>query len=180
MPARAAAAKRYAQAAFQLAKAAGQFDTWQRDLGALATLVSDEQTVQLLTSPKLSLDSRTQAVSKVVPGISALAVNLTQVLMAKGRVRLLPEIATEYQLLLDAQRGIQHATVVSAVPLQPELRERLSRALSERVGKTVVLDSAVDPAITGGLIVRVGDEIIDGSTRSRLEGMRRLLVGRVG
>lgn len=173
-----AAAKRYAQAAFALALQAGQLEVWQRDLAEAAILASDERTASLLENPRLPHAHRTAALTRALPDTSALALNLVQVLLAKRRLRLLPAVAAAYQELLDTQRGIQHATVTSAVPLDPGLQERLTRALAERIGKAIVLDTRVDPEIVGGLAVRVGDQIIDGSARSKLAGLRQALSGR--
>jgi F-type H+-transporting ATPase subunit delta len=178
MPARSAAAKRYAQAVFALASDGGQFEAWQRDLTAAEAIVADDRAAALLESPRLAPAQRAKIIKQALPGLSPLALNLVQMLVAKGRVRLLPDIAAAYQELLDEHRGIQHATVTSAVPLEPAVRDRLTRALAERTGKTIVLEARVDPAIVGGLIVRVGDRIIDGSTRSKLAGLRQALAGR--
>ena len=178
MPAHAAAAKRYAQAVFQLALEAGQLEVWERDLAQAVALASDAQVSVLLERLRPAPEQRLLALRRALPGLSPLSMNLVQVLIVKGRLGLLPGIVAEYQELLDAHNGIQHASVTSAVPLEPGLQENLARALTQRTGKTIVLDTKVDPKVVSGLVIRVGDQIIDGSARTKLEGLRRALEGR--
>jgi F-type H+-transporting ATPase subunit delta len=88
----------------------------------------------------------------------------------------LPIIADAYQEKLDAHRGIERAELVSAVPLSAEQQSKVEAMLKEMVGKDISLTVRVDPTILGGIVARVGDRVIDGSTRSKLEGLRRELV----
>jgi F-type H+-transporting ATPase subunit delta len=101
-------------------------------------------------------------------------------LLRRGRIDLLPQVAQEFRALYEKRAGIVRATVISAAPLaedeQRALRERLGQMTSGRVEMTV----EVDPAILGGVIVRLGDRMIDGSVRGRLERLRsRLAAGAI-
>jgi F-type H+-transporting ATPase subunit delta len=82
----------------------------------------------------------------------------------------------EYGRLVDEHRGIAHAEVATAVPLEPEEKDKLVRRLGDLVGREIVLTTRVDPAIIGGLVARVGDKLIDGSTKSRLLALRESLI----
>ena len=88
---------------------------------------------------------------------------------------LLPAIVSEYGALLNEHLGRVQAEVTSAAPISAEQRERLSRSLAEMLDQEVVLETAEDASIIGGIVVRVGDRIIDGSVRTRLEALRRRL-----
>ena len=78
--------------------------------------------------------------------------------------------------MVDSHRGVVRAEVVTAAPLDAEQASRLAEMLRDVAGRDVVISSREDPGILGGLIARVGDKVIDGSTRTRLEGMRKRLV----
>jgi F-type H+-transporting ATPase subunit delta len=83
---------------------------------------------------------------------------------------------SEYERMADSHLGLEHAKVITAVPLDEEDQKKLSERLAAITGKKIVLTAEVDPAIIGGFVARVGDELIDGSTRAKLEALRRQLV----
>jgi F-type H+-transporting ATPase subunit delta len=85
------------------------------------------------------------------------------------------DIAEDYHRLLDDYRGIEHAEVVTAVPLDAEEKKRLEEHLGKVVGKKIVLESSVDPSLVGGMIARVGGKLLDGSTHSQLLALKKEL-----
>jgi F-type H+-transporting ATPase subunit delta len=95
----------------------------------------------------------------------------------KGRIELAQQVRDEYQRLLDERRGIAQATVFTAVPLSDDERRAVAQRLQKLTGKEIVLDAQVDPDVLGGLVARIGDRLIDGSTRGRLLALRQSLVG---
>ena len=106
--------------------------------------------------------------------------NLALLLVGKDVLRLADDIASEYRLLFDAYRGIEHAEVTTAVPLDEKDKEAISNRIGEIMGRKVTLDMQVDPSIIGGFIARIGDMLIDGSVRQNLDalGKNLLEVGR--
>ena len=109
--------------------------------------------------------------------VNPLALNLVRLLIARDSIGIVGDIAEEYQHLLDGYHGIVPAEVVTAVPIDDSDVQRLTENLSAFVGKKVVLKSAVDPDIIGGIVARVGGKLLDGSTRSKLAALKRELVG---
>jgi F-type H+-transporting ATPase subunit delta len=93
----------------------------------------------------------------------------------RGRTALAPQVAEAFQELVDAERGIAHAVVTTAVPLSEGEREAVAKRLGEIAGRQVLVETEVDVGIIGGLIARIGDKLIDGSTRSQLAALRRRL-----
>ena len=87
------------------------------------------------------------------------------------------DIADEYQRLLDSHRGIEQAEVTTAIPLDDEDKQRLAEYLGAVVGKKVMLKPKVDSGLIGGIVARVGDKLLDGSTRSKLAALREQLAG---
>jgi len=173
---RGVAAKRHAQAVFQLALERGELEKWLEDLKTIATTLSQPQLMAILESPKVHLDEKMELLHRCLPGVSQLALNLVYLLVARRRLRLIDQIVSEYQRLADAYQGVEHAEVTTAIPLDEEDRQRLSERLAELTGTRIVLSTRVDPNVIGGFVVRIGDRLIDGSTKSKLDSLRKSLV----
>jgi F-type H+-transporting ATPase subunit delta len=175
--ARPASARRYAQAVFEIARDKGQFDLWRSDLKRIAESVSITELLAVMESPKVSFQDKQKLMAQQLEGISPLALNLVYLLTARGRLGLADPIADEYGRLVDANRGIKHVLVTTAVPLEAAEQEKLRQALSKFVKGQVILESQVDPKIIGGLVARMEDKLLDGSVSSRLEALKRNLSG---
>ena len=170
------AGKRYAQAAFAIAKDAGTIATWRADLAEIATVLTNVGAARLLTNTGLPLEERYVMVDRMLD-IQPLARNLAKLLVSKGRTADAPAVAEAFGRLADADAGIEHASITTAIALAPDQVERLEEQLSTAFGKKVQATATVDPSLIGGVIVRVGDRLVDGSVRSRLKQLRRELAG---
>jgi F-type H+-transporting ATPase subunit delta len=116
-------------------------------------------------------------VKKALEGVEKEVLSLALILLRRGRTSLAPGIADAYQELLDEARGVSHATVTTAVPLTDEELEVVKKKLAEIAGGEVVVETKVDEEILGGVVVRIGDRLIDGSTRNRLLALKQQLAG---
>ena len=170
-------ARRYAQAVFEIALEAKELDRWQSDLRKMASLAEDAAVTTFLESPKVHFDDKSRLLSKRLNGINPLALNLAYLLVARGRLSMVGDIANDYQRLLDNYRGIEPAEVTTAIPLDEEDKLRLAEHLSTIVGKKVVIKSKVDSSVIGGIIARISGKLLDGSTRSQLEVLKKELAG---
>jgi len=175
--ARIASGKRYAQAAFELAREKNELESWQVDLRKIAELSTDESLTDLLENPRLSFQLKRELLETRLGDINALALNLACLLVGKGILGIAGDISREYDRLLDAHRGIEHAEVLTALSLDEGDKQRLSSKLGELVRRKVIVDARVDPAIIGGFKARVDDMLIDASVRNRLESLRKSLIG---
>ena len=175
--ARRAYARRYSQAVFEIAMERQELDRWQSDLRKIASLGEDAELVALLENPRLHFNDKARLLSEQLGDINPLALNLVYLLVARGRLSMLGEIADEYQRLLDSYRGIEEAEVTTAIPLDDEDKLRLGERLGAIVGKKVVIKPEVDSSLIGGIVARIGGKLLDGSTRSRLEALKRELSG---
>ena len=175
--ARIASGKRYAQAAFELAREKNELESWQVDLRKIAELSTDESLTDLLENPRLSFQLKRELLETRLGDINALALNLACLLVGKGMLGIAGDISREYDRLLDAHRGIEHAEVLTALSLDEGDKQRLSSKLGELVRRKVIVDARVDPAIIGGFKARVDDMLIDASVRNRLESLRKSLIG---
>jgi F-type H+-transporting ATPase subunit delta len=166
-------ARRYARAAFDIAVGEDRLEGWLQDILRAQEALEDDTLRTYLELRKVVLTSKVDVIRETLSGISPLVQNLIGLLVSRDAVGLLPQIAEEYQRLMDAHLGRERAEVITAHPLEDQQRERLGRWLGRLLGKEVVLTSREDPEVLGGLVVRVGDSIIDGSTKGRLEAMRK-------
>jgi len=171
------AAKRYAEAAYLLAREEHKEDAWAEGLRALAALFGDAQAAAIFQNVRIPLQRKQELLEKALEGVDPLVLNLARLLLRRGRTSLGPQIAEAYQELLDEARGISHATVTTAVPLTDGDVEAIQRRLQEITGGEVTVETRVDEGILGGLVARIGDRLIDGSTRSKLLQLKRQLEG---
>ncbi len=171
--------RRYSQAVFQIALEKGELDRWQSDLRKIAGLSEDTTLTMLLEDPRLHFNDKAKLLSERLGDINPLALNLVYLLIAKGRLSMAGEIADEYQLLLNSHRGIEEAKVVTAVPLEDEDKQKIERHLEAIIGKKVLIKPELDSSLIGGIVARIGGKLIDGSTRSRLEALKKELRGGV-
>ena len=171
------AARRYAEAAFEVATRDGNVDAWRTELETAATIVADERVGRALANPSTPLETRA-GVAQATFGriVSPKVMNLITLLLRRGRIEELPRLAAEFQRLDDQRQGVTRATATSASALTPDEVSALTERLEQAAGGRVALDTEVDPSLLGGLVVRLGDRLIDGSVRSRLERLRNQLV----
>jgi F-type H+-transporting ATPase subunit delta len=167
--------RRYAEAAFQLAERDGSIETWRRELVAAAA-EAEGQLMPVLANPALPLEERLKAAAGVFAGLSQPVRNLILLLVRRHRIEQLPRVAAEFVRLDDRRQGIIHATATSAAPLTDLEVRALTARLEQMTGGRIALDTDVDERLLGGLVVRVGDRLIDGSVRGRLERLRQQLV----
>ncbi len=176
---RAASARRYAQAVFELALENRELEKWFDDLTLLSDSVSNQEFLDFLSQPRVTSEEKIRVVRDALgDSVGPLALNLMSLLATKNIAHILPGITDQYQELLDAQQGIERAEAVTAIPLDDDEQRRITEMLSALSGRDVRLTARVDAEILGGMIIRIGDRVMDGSTRSRLRAMRRELAER--
>lgn len=169
-------AKRYAQAIFEIAQASNSLDGWRTELGKLADLMKDAQVTDLIDHPRVSFDLKAELMKQKLNTTNPLFLNFCNLLILKGRLRSAEQIADEYQNLLDKQRGIQHAVITTAIPVDEAEKKRIASQLEKITGKKVAVKLQVNPAILGGMIAKIEDTLIDGSIRNKLNMLKRDLV----
>ncbi len=173
-------ARRYARALYEVAAAEGDAVA-QRMKGELvaldALLAGHPQLAEALASPAFPAEARERVLRAVVEraGGSALLVRLVALLASRERVALLGAIGEAYAERLNDAMGVLSARAVSAVPLGPSQRDGLASALGSTLGKRIELTNQVDPAVLGGVLVRVAGRSYDGTVRTRLGALRRRL-----
>jgi F-type H+-transporting ATPase subunit delta len=173
---RISSSKRYAQASFELALERNELESWRESLEKITALTKQEELMALFQNPRLPFETKKSLLQEVLGAIHPLTFNLALLLASKGRLRQSGDILKKFNDLLDAHRGLVRARVTTALPLSDEMKTTISRRLGAMVEHPVVTEGQVDPSIIGGFIARMGDQLIDGSIRQRLEALKKNLV----
>ena len=176
MAKRDSAPRRYAEAAFEIAERDGSIERWRADLDTAAGVLADSRDLApILANPALPPEQRRDVASRVFAGLAEKPRNLVLLLVQRGRIEQLPRVAEQFRRLDDERQGIVHATATSAAPLTDTEVRALTARLEQMTGGRIALRTDVDESLLGGLVVRVGDRLIDGSVRGRLERLRNQL-----
>ena len=171
------AARRYAEALFQLAMRDDKVDAWRADIGYACELAQDERVVRAIDSPAVPFSQRRHALEELLGShVSTQVLNLALLLAQRGRLSIMPAVSDEYDDLVRHSRGIVGATVTSPSPLSAKELATLKRRIEELAGARGELTTETEPALIGGLCVMIGDRQIDDSVRSRLGRLRGQLV----
>ena len=167
-------ARVYATALFEAAKERGNLDAIRDQLGAFADALADNRELQIFFfSPYFSSAEKEEGLKKAVTGAEEELLNFLSLLIEKHRMPVLFRIRRQFDALWAKENKRLGVTVTSAVELDPEIAERIGREIEEQTGNTVELERKVDPDILGGLVVQVGNMILDTSIRNRLEKLRK-------
>lgn len=168
-------ARNYAETLLALARKADDPSGWGTMLRQVADAISSDVTLQqYLESPRIPADRKSEMLSRALGDrVPRLMLRFLQVLVKNRRQTLVPAVANEYDSLLDASMGIVHAQVKVARETSDEDRDAIAKRLSSIMGKTVVAHLEVAPEILGGVVVRIGDTVMDGSLQRKLRMLRR-------
>jgi F-type H+-transporting ATPase subunit delta len=169
------AARRYVQAIVELAREEGTFDTWERDLGAIAQLGYEPSVVAYLEDPSIHDDQKIKLVEDAIKGVSQQAQNLVKMLITRRRTDLIPGIVEGFEEAIRLERGQVLADVTTAEPMDEVSQEIVKRQLKQFAGRDVELRLHTDESIIGGVIARIGDQVIDGSVVNQLRRLRARL-----
>ena len=168
------AAKRYAQAAFELA--GSDLAGWQAAIDEIAEFMGDEEVRKVLENSRIPREPKMRLVAAALANLPAMPLNLARLLVRKSRTELAPAIAEQFRAMVQAKEGIQKAHATTAVPLTSAETEALAQRLQASTGHPVELETDVDPELLGGVVVQIGDRLIDASVRGKLDALRKTLV----
>ena len=175
MARRETAARRYADAAFEIGRADGTLDTWERDLAALREALGDEQLRRLVEHPAIPFAEKKKVLTRVVSGVAPEPLSLALLMIRRGRPGAIDAMVERFGELVRRERGISLAEVRTALPLEDAQREAVAERLRALTGDKIEINEVVDESLIGGLSVRIGDRLYDASVRSRLERLRARL-----
>jgi F-type H+-transporting ATPase subunit delta len=169
-------ARPYANALFELAQGEGNLAEVEQGLVAVSRLASESPDfTRFLRSPVIAADQKAEALEAILKkagGVNPLVANFARVIARNGRLFALTAIISVFRELAAKARGEVTAEVTSAEPLSADQLTKLAETLKQKIGKTVTLNEHVDPALIGGLVVKVGSRMIDSSLRTKLDAMK--------
>jgi F-type H+-transporting ATPase subunit delta len=167
-------ARVYATALFAAAKDRGKLDAIRDQLAQFVEALEDSKELRLyLFSPYFSSAEKIEGLEKAITDAEPEVLNFLELLLEKGRMPVIFRIQRQYNELWNKENKRLGVTVTSAVELDPEIAKRIGKEIEEQTGNTVELESRVDPDILGGLVVQVGNMVLDTSIRNRLEKLRK-------
>jgi len=172
-------ARRYARALLELGLEEGQLDSMVREIDAVAEAWDTSPELRnALENPIVSLAAKKAVMSDLAEALqgSATARRALLLLVDRRRTRALPYIASALREMADARKGLLRAEVTTAEPLSEGYYARLQKQLETMTGQRVVVERRTDPSLIGGVITRIGDRILDGSLRTRLQSLRDALL----
>lgn len=169
-------ARRYAEAVFDLASEDGTEDAWLTALQTLAAAAEDDETRAYFQNPAITDEAKVAALEIILTAAGDQAArNLARMLIRRQRFSHLPGILEAFEEMTLRARGIAIADVTTALPLSDLERQHVSAELARIVGSDVEVRAHVDDAIIGGIVARIGDQLIDGSVRTQLRDLRSTL-----
>ena len=168
------AARVYAEALFEVGRDKGKLDQLQQQLGQFADAVDRNRDLQVfLFSPYLSSTEKKEGIERAISGAEPELINFLELLVDKGRMTEIFRIRRELDELWKHENRRIDVTVTSAVELDPAVVERIGQEVERQTGEKVDLSSRVDGDILGGIVLQVGNMVLDASIRSRLEKLRK-------
>lgn len=166
----------YADALYEAAEAQAAVDRVRTELADLAEAMADGTDLRTaMLNPEVPDAAKRAALAEIMEGAHPVTSGFAQVLVDRGRIGEIGDMAQAFAKRVDVAEGRVVVTAVTAVPLTPELREQIRAKVRAQTGRDAELEETVDPTIIGGLVLRVGEVVVDASLRTRLEEMRRSL-----
>jgi len=167
-------ARVYATALFAAATDAGTLEQTSADLHAFATALAESRALaDVISDPQIDRAARRRVLAELTRDGDELAANALKVLLEKGRIVVLPEVVTEFDRMAAEAAGLVELELTTAVPVAADVAERVVARVEQATGRRARLTSRVEPAVIGGLVLRVGEVIVDGSLRSRIRQLRK-------
>ena len=169
-------AMRYAKAAFEIAAKDDELDEWQTDLNKMSQFVGDSVVYSFLVNPKIDFNRKVKLLNTQYSTINRKVLNLIFLLISKRRLEIINDVAQEFKRLLNYKRGIQEAEVSTAIELNKKELEILGKELAHILGKRLIIKPKVVPEIISGMVIRIGDRLIDGSTVNNLNVLKKEII----
>ncbi|PLT31700.1 F0F1 ATP synthase subunit delta [Peribacillus deserti] len=171
-------AQRYAVALFQIAKEQNLLVQFEEELRTVRTVFSQNSELQgFLSHPKITIDQKKQFIQSVFGGASAGVQNTLMLLVERHRENIIPEVAEDFIHLANEERGEAEAKVYSVRPLTDDERQAINSAFAKRVGKqSLIIENIIDRTLLGGVKIRIGNRIFDGSVSGKLQRLEKQLL----
>jgi F-type H+-transporting ATPase subunit delta len=164
----------YARSLFEVAKEHDKLDVVREQLGQIADAIAEQHDLQVFFfSPYLSTDEKVEGLKRALEDVDETVLNFLELLIEKHRMPAIFRIRREFEALWEEENRLLPVSVTSAIELDESTVKQIGDAIGEQTGRRIELTSEVDPDILGGIVLRVGNSILDASIRNRLEKLRK-------
>ena len=175
MARRETAARRYAEAAFDIGRSDRSLEAWERDLERLLEVMNDDALRGFVEHPAVAFADKERVVRRIAGEVTPEALNLVLLMVRRGRPGQISAMVEHFRTLVRRHRGVALAEVRTALPLEEAQRTAVMERLHELTGDTIEINEVVDESLIGGITVRIGDQLYDASVRNRLARLRARL-----
>ena len=170
-------ARPYAQAIFNLAKADNTLKAWSDKLALLKQVAANESMIEIITNPDISVEQTVTLFTDICKdGLDEQGMNFLKLAAENGRLEILPHIADSFEALRAEAEGNIEAQVISAYAVNAAQKKSIAEALKKKLGREVTITTKTDKSLLGGVIIRAGDIVIDGSVKTQLEKITHSLL----
>jgi F-type H+-transporting ATPase subunit delta len=167
----------YARALFEVATEHDKLDVVRDELGEFADALAESRELQtFFFSPYFSTEEKKEGLHKAVSGADESVANFLELLLENHRMPVVFRVRRDFDRLWEEENKLLPVQITSAVELDPSVADRIGEEIGRQTGRTVELTSTVDPDVIGGIVLRVGNSILDASIRNRLETLRKQVV----
>lgn len=176
------ATRRYGHALFEIAKSENKVDIFLQELGEVSNILSSSvELKEFLIHPSIPNGDKRRVIKEILRGkVDSEIIRLVTTLLEHDRVEQLRTVYYDYKYLVYKERGMKIAYATTAVKMTNEEIETIGQKLSEKYKKDIEVQNILDPNVIGGVYLRLGDRVIDGTIRGKLQDMKRMLLAKVG
>jgi len=170
-------ARPYAKAIFELASQGNEIDSWLEKLQLLSQVTSNDDVMDMIINPEVSLDETVSMLSEICKDmLDEKSINLIRLAGENGRLDIFPEIVKEFEVLKAEAQGTLEAEVISAYAVNATQKKLITESLIKRFDKEVTITTSIDKSLVGGIVIRAGDLVIDGSVSNQLQKITHTLM----
>ncbi|MBC63495.1 MAG: ATP synthase F1 subunit delta [Chloroflexi bacterium] len=173
----ATSARRYAQAAFSIASENDEIEKWLSEIKDVSKILSDNDCITFFDAEQIPIDVKLDGVKKLFSKNISLVQNLISLMVTRKDISKILELSNIFISMTDEYKGIVKVDITTAVPIAKENLEKITKKIENIENKKVVINKNVDKNILGGIVIRIGDKLIDGSTKNKINLLNEQLIG---
>ena len=173
----ATSARRYSQAAFSIASEKDEIDKWLSEMEGATAIFSDNDCIAFFDAEQIPIDVKLDGVKKLFSKNMGLIQNLISLMVTRKDISKFLEVSNIFISMADEYKGIVKVDITTAVPIAKENLEKITKKIENIENKKVVINKNIDKNILGGIVIRIGDKLIDGSTRNKINLLSEQLIG---
>ena len=173
----ATSARRYSQAAFSIASEKDEIDKWLSEMKDATAILSDNDCIAFFYAEQIPIDVKLDGVKKLFSKNMGLIQNLISLMVTRKDISKFLEVSNIFISMADEYKGIVKVDITTAVPIAKENLEKITKKIENIENKKVVIKKNIDKNILGGIVIRIGDKLIDGSTKNKINLLSEQLIG---